>query len=62
MLQKVAFLLAGFCIVTALLFHFDLSDQNQFIHFFKNIAMAGGFLALVANGARAMSLDKKVTD
>ncbi|WP_111980327.1 DoxX family protein [Algibacillus agarilyticus] len=56
----VAFLLAGFCIVSAILFHAQLGDQNQFIHFFKNVAMTGGFLALCAKGAGGFSLDSKM--
>jgi putative oxidoreductase len=49
--------LAGFCILTALLFHADWADAEQAINFNKNIAMAGGFLVLVAAGAGAWSLD-----
>jgi putative oxidoreductase len=53
----VAFLLAGFSIVSALIFHRALGDQMQFIMFMKNLAMAGGFLFLVARGAGEWSLD-----
>ena len=52
-----ALLLAGFSVVSAILFHAHFGDQNQFVHFMKNIAMAGGFLALAANGAGAFSID-----
>jgi putative oxidoreductase len=52
-----AFLLAGFTVLSALLFHFDFADQTQSIMFMKNIAVAGGFLFLVANGAGYYSLD-----
>jgi putative oxidoreductase len=55
--QISALLLAGFSIVSGLLFHFDLGDQMQFIMFFKNIAMAGGFAAVAASGAGRFSLD-----
>jgi putative oxidoreductase len=51
--------LAGFTLATALAFHGDLADQNQFIHFFKNIAMAGGLLQVVAFGAGRFSLDAR---
>ena len=51
--------LSIFCIVTALIFHNNLSDQMQFIAFMKNIALAGGFLFLVVNGAKGYCLDKK---
>ena len=46
-----------FTLATAVFFHNHLSDQNQFIHFFKNIAMAGGLLHVVAFGGGAVSLD-----
>jgi putative oxidoreductase len=52
-----AFLLAGFTVLSALLFHFNFADQMQSILFMKNIAVAGGFLFLVANGAGYYSLD-----
>jgi putative oxidoreductase len=54
-----AFLLAGFSVVSALLFHRALGDQVQFIMFMKNLAMAGGFLFLVARGAGDWSLDAR---
>jgi len=54
-----AFLLAGFCIVSALIFHANFGDQMQSILFMKNLAMAGGFLFLVAGGAGAWSLDAR---
>ncbi|WP_070885636.1 DoxX family protein [Pseudomonas sp. D1-3] len=51
--------LAVFSIATALAFHAQLGDQNQFIHFFKNLAMAGGLLQVVAFGAGRFSLDAR---
>jgi putative oxidoreductase len=54
-----AAVLALFSVATALSFHFNLGDQNQFIHFFKNIAMAGGLLQIVAFGGGALSLDAR---
>lgn len=54
-----ALALAGFSVVSAVIFHANLADQMQFLMFFKNIAMAGGFLILAANGARAWSLDAR---
>jgi putative oxidoreductase len=54
-----AFLLAGFCIVSALIFHANFGDQMQSINIMKNMAMAGGFLFLVAGGAGAWSLDAR---
>ena len=55
-----ALVLAAFSVVTALMFHGNIGDQMQFILFFKNIAMAGGFLVLAANGAGRYSLDAKI--
>jgi putative oxidoreductase len=57
--RTVALVLAVFSVVTALAFHNSLGDQNQFIHFFKNIAMAGGLLQVVAFGAGRFSLDAR---
>ena len=54
-----AALLSLFCISTAIIFHTDFSNQIQFVSFFKNIGLAGGFLFLVINGAKDFSLDKK---
>jgi putative oxidoreductase len=55
----VAFLLAGFSLLTALVFHSNFADQNQATHFLKNVAIAGGFLLLVVNGAGPLSLDRR---
>ena len=49
--------LAAFSLATALLFHAALGDQNQFIHFMKNVAVAGGLLQVVAFGAGRLSVD-----
>ena len=55
-----AFLLAGYTLLAAALFHSNFGDQNQAIHFFKNVAIAGGFLLLVANGAGPISIDRRL--
>jgi putative oxidoreductase len=52
-----ALALAGFTVVAALLFHWDLGNRGQVIHLYKNLAIAGGFLALFASGAGAYSVD-----
>jgi putative oxidoreductase len=57
--RTVAAVLALFSVFTALTFHSALADQNQFIHFYKNIAMAGGLLQVVAFGAGRFSLDAR---
>ncbi len=53
-----ALLLAGFCILAALFFHMDFSNQVQTIMFMKNLAIAGGFLMIFAHGAGDLSLGK----
>jgi putative oxidoreductase len=57
--RLVAAALAVFCIATAFAFHGNIGDQNQMIHFLKNVAMAGGLLQVVAFGAGSLSLDAK---
>ena len=53
----VALLFIGFNVISALLFHSDFDDQTQMTMFMKNIAIAGGFLLLFAQGAGAYSVD-----
>ena len=55
----VAAALAVFSIATALSVHANFADQNQMIHFLKNVMMAGGLLQIVAFGAGAVSLDER---
>jgi len=45
-----AALLAGFTLLAAVIFHSDFSQQLQSILFMKNIAIAGAFLLLIAQG------------
>ena len=54
-----AFLLAGFCLLSAVLFHGNIGDQGEQIQFLKNLGLAGGFLLIVAHGAGAWSLDNR---
>jgi putative oxidoreductase len=54
-----ALVLAAFSVVTGLVFHSAIGDQNQMIHLLKNFAMAGGLLQVVAFGADAYSLDAR---
>ena len=51
-----AIALFGFCLLTALFFHLRAA---QAMHFDKNIAMAGGFLALAILGPGLWSLDAR---
>jgi putative oxidoreductase len=52
-----AWILAVFTVAAALIFHRALGDPNQFVHFMKNIAIAGGLLHVAGLGAGAFSLD-----
>jgi putative oxidoreductase len=58
--RTVALLLAGFCLLTAITFHRNFADQNQMIHFLKNVSIAGGFLLLAANGPGPLSIDGRL--
>lgn len=51
--------LAAFTLVAAALFHSNFADQNQMIHFLKNISIIGGLLQVAAFGAGAVSLDAR---
>jgi putative oxidoreductase len=57
--RLVSLLLAAFTVVAGLLFHSNFGDQNQMIHFLKNLAIAGGLLQVAAFGAGALSLDAR---
>lgn len=57
--KAVAAALAVFTLLTAAYFHHDFADQNQMIHFLKNIAITGGLLQVVAFGAGALSIDRR---
>ena len=56
----VAFLLAGFTLLAGLMFHYAVGDGPNMIHFWKNVAIAGGFLGMVAHGAGAWSIDGRM--
>jgi putative oxidoreductase len=51
-----ALALTGFCIAAALLFHTTFADRNQLLHFEKDLAIAGGLLALFAFGPGRYSI------
>jgi putative oxidoreductase len=57
--RAVALALAVFSVAAAVSFHSNFADQNQMIHFLKNVMMAGGLLQIVAFGAGAFSLDAR---
>jgi putative oxidoreductase len=45
-----AFALGLFCLATALLFHTNFADQNELLHFEKDLAIAGGMFILCIAG------------
>ena len=55
--RPIAAALAVFCIAAGVSFHSNFADQNQMIHFLKNVMMAGGLLQIAAFGAGAICLD-----
>ena len=57
--KYVGLALAGFTVLSAILFHADFSNQAEMTNFMKNIAIAGGFLTLFVHGAGAYSLDNR---
>ncbi len=57
--QISAIVLALFCISTALIFHFDFSNQMQIIALLKNFGLAGGFIFIATNGPKDWALDTK---
>jgi|SRR4051812_15658728 putative oxidoreductase len=52
-----AWLLVLFMIPTSLLFHTNFADQNQMIHFLKNLSIIGGLLYVGTYGAGRLSMD-----
>ncbi len=54
-----ALAIAGFTIISAIIFHSDFGDQAQMTNFLKNLAIAGGLLVLYANGPGKYSLDNR---
>lgn len=59
--RLVALALAVFSVVAGVAFHNNFADQNQMIHFLKNVMMAGGLLQIAAFGAGALSLDNRLS-
>ncbi|OCT52772.1 Inner membrane protein YqjF [Cladophialophora carrionii] len=51
----VSIVLSAWCLLTAAIFHKDLTDQTQMIMFLKNMAMAGGFLVLAERATEVWS-------
>ena len=55
--RSAAVVLAGFCLVTAVVFHTKFAEINQLLHFEKNLAMAGGLLVLAVVGPGRFALN-----
>lgn len=60
--RLVAWALAAFSVVSAVIFHSNFGDQTQMIMFMKNFAIAGGFLLMASYGAGAYSVDALLTN
>lgn len=56
----VALALAAFSVLSGAMFHFVPADQMQMTMLFKNLAMAGGYIALALYGAGSLSVDAKL--
>jgi len=54
--------MAVFSLATAFFFHRNFGDQNQMIHFLKNVMIAGGLLQITYFGAGAWSLDARTAN
>jgi putative oxidoreductase len=54
-----AILLAGFCLLSAFIFHLDFADRMQSIMFMKNLSVAGGFMLLAAYGPGTFAFDTR---
>jgi putative oxidoreductase len=52
--------LGVFSIATAVFFHHNFADQNQMIHFLKDVMITGGLLQIAYFGAGALSLDNRI--
>ena len=57
--RLIALVIAVFVVAAALIAHTNFADGNQLNHFLKNLAIAGGCLALFVGGAGAYSIDAK---
>lgn len=53
-----AFVLTGFLAVATLVFHTNLGEQQQLLHFLKNVAIIGGLLLVMAEGTGPISLGR----
>jgi putative oxidoreductase len=47
-----------FCLMTAFMFHTNFADQNELLHFEKDLGLAGGMFTLMVAGAGSISFDR----
>jgi putative oxidoreductase len=52
-----ALVIAGYCVLTALLYHLQLSSTENTIQLLKNFSITGGLLHYVGSGAGRLSID-----
>jgi len=57
--RATALAFAGFCVLTALIFHHEWADLNELVQFGKDFGLAGGYLFLTAAGAGRWSVDHR---
>jgi putative oxidoreductase len=60
--REAAGALGVFCLLTALVFHHDLGDKAERTLFFKDLALAGGLLALAAAAAQKRRAEESPAD
>jgi putative oxidoreductase len=53
--------LAVFCLLPAVLFHWQFADRNQLLHFEMDLAIAGGFLVLAISGPGKWSVERNIS-
>jgi len=52
-----ALVMSLFTLTVAIIFHTDFSDGMQLVFFLKDLAIAGGFMIIIAYGSNKFSLD-----
>ena len=53
-----ALVMTLFTLTVAIIFHTDFSDGMQLMFFLKDLAIAGGFMIIIAYGSNKFSLDR----
>jgi putative oxidoreductase len=57
-IRPLAILLAGWCLLTAVIFHTQFANLDALMNFFKNCTMVGGFLLIAKTHSAGFSLDR----